>query len=397
MGAGCCVDRTALQEPELSLGGKRSQASPSSPQADAKDIPKDLEHQLEWSIVAHGIEQDELKRLCELHGKLQDLEGHPGCKAQPFHRQAQTLLRFLRARDGNVEQAEVMFRNMVNWRQRFRVDEKVQAWRDEMKRFRSRRSHLLKQYAVDVEMCVDKHGIPVRLIRLSVADAAGSWRELGEEALLLESLHQLERTHAQIRKAMFEHQILIRGQVQIIDVGDYGQYGVPNWANRMWAALANGKDMYKIFDANFPETVRKVFIIRTGYLTNTIWRMVLPLVPPRTKKKLRLFGYRAEDWLSELRDELRPGEVLQDFLSSDTAEAYASAEPKGGIIPEGAGGANFGNWEEGGLTPSTPAKEAAHSSRPKGSRTCILAIIVLATALGASLPLLAVDAAPMTT
>ena len=36
---------------------------------------------------------------------------HPTCRRRPLHRQAQTLLRFLRGRDGNVPRAEKMFRD----------------------------------------------------------------------------------------------------------------------------------------------------------------------------------------------------------------------------------------------------------------------------------------------
>lgn len=366
-------------------------------------LPIDPAHKLEWSIVANGIEEDELEQLRELHALLRDLEArpHPALKKAPFHRQAQTLLRFLRARDGNVDQAESMFRNYLDWRHKFQIDEKVAAWRKELQRCRSRRAKLCLRYAVDVEMCIDKFDIPVRLIRLSVADTAGYWREFGEEALLVESLSKLERTHEEIRKAMFENRKLIRGQIQIIDVGDYGEHGVPNWTNRMWGALANGKDMYKIFDLNFPETVRKVFIIRTGMLTNTIWRIVLPIVPPRTKKKLRLFGYSAIEWVDELRDELAEGQVLQDFLTSDTAVAFSSAKPQGGIVPEGACGHNFGQWEEDAngsrtaTSPSSHGKEASGSKRGKagaskpGSRVpCpwFLAIVIAAAAMGAAWP-----------
>ena len=241
---------------EASNGGD----TPSSPRAVMSPawatmshlVPHDPEHELEWSIIADSIEETELQRLRELHSVVEDCDLHPACRRKPLHRQAQTLLRYLRGRDGNVEKAEKMFRDMLDWRHRFDVENKVHAWRRELERGRTRRARLCKIYGVEEQICNDKYGIPVRLFRLSVADTAGLIREFGVEAVLVDSLSKLEWTHEQIRRAMFKHGKLIRGQIQIIDVGDYGE--VPDWTGRMWNNLRLGPDIYKVFDGNYPET-----------------------------------------------------------------------------------------------------------------------------------------------
>lgn len=208
-------------------------------------------------------------------------------------------------------------------------------------------------------MCNDKYGIPVRLFRLSVADTAGLIREFGVEAVLVDSLSKLEWTHEQVRKAMFKHQKLIRGQVQIIDVGDYGE--VPDWTGRMWNNLRLGPDIYKVFDGNYPETVRKVFIVRASSLVHKGFMLIQGLLPQRTKRKLKLYGPKAEEWVSELCLELPDTHELPEFLLNDSEHAIRSAKPKGGIVPEGIAGPNQGRFEEeDGTSPvttcSTPAK-----------------------------------------
>ncbi|CAE7513587.1 sec14l1 [Symbiodinium microadriaticum] len=124
-----------------------------------------------------------------------------------------------------------MFRDMLEWRHTFDVDGKVHSWRRELERHRTRRARLCKRFAIEEQICNDKHGIPVRLLRLGVADSAGMIREFGQEAILVDSLSKLEWTHEQIRKAMFRCRKLIRGQIQILDVGDYGD--VPNWTGSL--------------------------------------------------------------------------------------------------------------------------------------------------------------------
>lgn len=322
-------------------------------------VPHDPEHELEWSIIADSIDEDELRRLRELHSIVEDCDLHPACQRKPLHRQAQTLLRYLRGRDGNVCKAEKMFREMLDWRDRFDVENKVHAWRRELERGRTRRARLCKVYGVEEQMCNDKYGIPVRLFRLSVADTAGLIREFGVEAVLVDSLSKLEWTHEQVRKAMFKHQKLIRGQVQIIDVGDYGE--VPDWTGRMWNNLRLGPDIYKVFDGNYPETVRKVFIVRASSLVHKGFMLIQGLLPQRTKRKLKLYGPKAEEWVSELCLELPDTHELPEFLLNDSEHAIRSAKPKGGIVPEGIAGPNQGRFEEeDGTSPvttcSTPAK-----------------------------------------
>lgn len=372
--------------------------------ASGPQTPHDPEHELEWSIVANSIPQDELQRLIKFHSRVQDCHVHPSCKKEQRHRQAQTLLRFLRARDGNVDKAEIMFRDMLQWRHDFEVERKVHEWREEMECFRTRRARIVKRYSADVELCEDKFGIPLRIIRISVADAGGSAREIGKEPVLLDSLSKLEWIHEQLRKAMFKHRKLIRGQIQIIDVGDYGHLS-PQWYQRLFTAARLGPEMYKVFDLNYPETVRKVFIIRLNTLGNMIWQTILPLVPARTKAKLRIFGWKAATWASELRAELHPGQVLPDFLICDTEKAFATAEPRGGIIPEGAAGSDFGRWDDDETSlnevPSEPASplQTQRWDCPPEHRVCsvksfaspklpmALAVILATAAVVAALPM----------
>ena len=96
---------------------------------------------------------------------------------------------------------------------------------------------------------------------------------------------------------------LIRGQVQIIDVGDYGE--VPDWTARMWNNLRLGPDIYKVFDGNYPETVRKVFIVRTSSLVHHGYMLIQRLLPQRTKRKLKLFGPKARFWIEKTFQSVR--------------------------------------------------------------------------------------------
>lgn len=346
---------------------------------------EDSSEELEWAIVSNGISADELDRLRQLRDAVQDCDQHPACRKRTISSEPQTLLRYLRGREGNVAKAEVMFRAMLDWRHSFRVDEKIDQWNKELEEGVTYKSRLVRKYGVDCELCIDKYGVPVRIIRLGVADPAGMLRELGRESVLVEGLAKVERTHEQLRRAMFKHRKLLRGQVQIIDVGDYGPHGVPNWYQRMQASLSSGPDIYKVFDANYPETVRKVFFIRMGSVSRGLWWMVTPIIPERTKKKLRICGMSAQEWVDELREELPIETVLPAFLECDDDAAFATATPKGGMIPvhEASPRTDAGNPRLRGRVASTPSKTSAW-----GIPFCVRVLLYIAATAALGRPLL---------
>mmetsp|Transcript_88892 Transcript_88892/g.167509 ORF Transcript_88892/g.167509 Transcript_88892/m.167509 type:complete len:402 (+) Transcript_88892:40-1245(+) len=340
--AACCVGRPDEAEVAVRTVGSHSSSSDSPlgqvPFSEVDEL--ELEgsgdnEELEWTIVEDSISPAEFSQLQLLRQAVTDLDDHPACQSQPWSRQAQTLLRFLRARPGDVKAAEAMLRDYLDWRKSFKVEDKVRRWREELREGSTARSLMYFKYGTEVEICRDKYGIPVILMRMSVTDVAGMVREMGKEALLIASLNRLEHTHALLRRAMFRWRRVFPGQVQIIDVGDYGKFGVPNWWRRMWDATQLGPSFYKVFDAYYPETARKVFVIRAGVLTYNLYNVVSPIIPPRTKKKLGLYGQRAKQWSAKLQDELLEGADVPEFLLSDSEAAFAKATPKGGFVPDG--------------------------------------------------------------
>lgn len=287
----------------------------------------------EWSIVSRNIDPEEQDRLRALRYEVRELDYHEACHKRRHSAEAQTLLRFLRARDGDVVQAAEMFEKMLDWRISFQLEEKVEKWNKEYAAMITKNAELIRTYGTTDEICRDKFGVPVTIFRLGVSDVTGMIREVGDETLLVRCLALLESIHTELRSAIFRHGTMVRGQLQIIDVGDYGQYGVPNWWTRMLGTLQYGIKLYPYLDNYYPETARKVFIIRMGVQSHELSQHCWPLIADRTREKMRLCGPYSATWVTELRQELLDGQVLPAFLTSDTDAAFAAAEPKGGIVP----------------------------------------------------------------
>jgi len=321
-------------------------------------LAREGEEGAEWQIVQKGIEHAEFHRLLQLRSRLRDCDDHLACRRTVLSRQPQTLLRFLRARNGDLQKAEVMFRKMLEWRHAFSVEEKVQQWKAELEEQSTQRSIQMRRYETDVELCRDRHGVPVRLVRTSVADVQGLVREFGKDLVLIDTIMRMERTHEEIRRAMLDTENVIAGQLQIIDMGDYGQYGVPNLTSRLFSSLKLAAEISQITDANYPETVRKAFIIRLGSCTSTAWRYCIqPLLPERTQHKLVPCGPKASSWEAQLGAELDLT-ALPAFLCEDSDAAFEVAVPRGGLVPAGLAGKDQGTWHV----------EPAMKKKPAGSR-----------------------------
>jgi len=134
---------------------------------------------------------------------------------------------------------------------------------------------------------------------------------------------------------MFRTGTLVRGCVQVLDVGDYGAHGPPRWYGRMFAGYKAGKDSFRIFDLNYPETTRKICILRAGKVIKHIYSLLTPVVPERTQTKIAIFGNDANEWAELLGSELGPSSSLPDFLTDNRPQSFAKASPPGGIVPFG--------------------------------------------------------------
>ncbi|GAB0196282.1 syntaxin-binding protein 4-like [Grus japonensis] len=85
------------------------------------------------------------------------------------------ILRFLRARDFNIDKAREMLCQSLSWRKQYQVDYILQSWRPPA---------LLDEYYTGGWHYQDKDGRPLYILRLGQMDTKGLVKALGEESLL---------------------------------------------------------------------------------------------------------------------------------------------------------------------------------------------------------------------
>lgn len=310
------------------LAGLLHQCTDAETEATAPAFCDAFEWRLVTSDAAGQAEQDALRDLID---QLQDLRHDLPCGVL----QPATLLRFLRAQRGDTNRAAEMFRASVEWRTSSGMLQRLTDWEAEMATGSTWRARLVDRYRVHCKLGTDRLGMPVMLFRWSMFDAAGLERELGAELMLDIIIGIHEQLTAAMRSTMRERGALAPGALYIWDVGNYGKHGVPNYFSRMWALVRFLPKVARLLEANYPEVVRKVMVIRCGPATKAIHRAAAPFMPAGTLAKCRLYGWRAEEWRQDLEEEM-PGSCLPPFLLRDDEVAIASAEPRGGLCPVGA-------------------------------------------------------------
>jgi len=291
----------------------------------------------EWKIVHSAVANDEFKRLLELNSLVLKLglHRHPSNTSEKPHVQrAATLLRFLRARAGNVEKAAEMLTEALDWRRDFALDQKLSAWRAELAEGQSARAKLLKDFGYIQQLCLDLDGNPVSLQRFSQGDPGGLVREVGSEAFLLYLLDQLESSLELAQQRMMSSGCLFAGFLEVIDVGNYGLVG--EWHGRGRSAIGPYCKFAGVFDKLYPERLRVAFIVRAPAAFSLVWKLVLPFIPEATRQKIRIKGHKSSTWKAEMA-ELVSLEELPRWLKEDDPAAFLEATPAGGIVPVGAG------------------------------------------------------------
>jgi hypothetical protein len=189
------------------------------------------------------------------------------------HTDRLTLLRFLRARKGDVELAELMFRHMVAWWDTMNIEEKIS-------------SNPLAYYPGGI--CGrDRDGDPVTWGRYGAVDPASVLKSYhvdvvqNEVARRYATVHHLHREEARRLNEPIEGVEKSHHRLTgILDVKGLG------WKHTGMDGLAALKLVLKIPSLFFPETLKRAIIVRPPFYFYPIWKIVQLFLDSRTVQKI---------------------------------------------------------------------------------------------------------------
>ncbi|XP_043504385.1 protein real-time [Polistes fuscatus] len=227
-----------------------------------------------------------------------------------------TLLRFLRATEFSVEKAKDMLTQSLHWRKKHQIDKLLEEYET---------PQVIRDYFPGGWHHFDKDGRPLYILRLGQVDVKGLLKSTGEDELLLLALHICEEGLLLMDEATTVWGHPVSQWSLLIDLEGLNMRHL--WRPGIKALLR----IIEIVEANYPETMGRVLIIRAPRCFPILWTLISTFIHENTRKKF--IFYCGTDYQEQgeggLSDYIDP-EFIPDFLGG-SSETYIM---EGGVVPK---------------------------------------------------------------
>ncbi|XP_060199118.1 phosphatidylinositol/phosphatidylcholine transfer protein SFH13-like isoform X1 [Lycium barbarum] len=240
----------------------------------------------------HDAEEE--NAVYELHLQLLDKNLLP-----PIHDDYHTLLRFLKARDFNIEKTIQMWEEMLNWRKEFGADTILED-------FHFEELEEVLQYYPQGYHGVDRDGRPVYIERLGQAHPNKLMRITTIDRYMKYHVQEFERAlHEKFSACSIAAKKRICSTTTILDVQGLGVKNFTRTAASLLAAMA------KVDNSYYPETLHRMFIVNAGPgFKKILWPAAQKFLDAKTIGKIQVLEPKS---LGKLLEVIDPSQ-LPDFL-----------------------------------------------------------------------------------
>uniref|UniRef100_A0A8D2M361 SEC14 like lipid binding 5 n=1 Tax=Zonotrichia albicollis TaxID=44394 RepID=A0A8D2M361_ZONAL len=224
------------------------------------------------------------------------------------------ILRFLRARDFNIDKAREMLCQSLAWRKQYQVDLILQSWRPPA---------LLQEYYTGGWHYQDKDGRPLYILRLGQMDTKGLVKALGEESLLRHVLSINEEGQKRCEENTNIFGRPITSWTCLVDLEGLNMRHL--WRPGVKALLR----IIEVVEDNYPETLGRLLIVRAPRVFPVLWTLVSPFINENTRQKFLIYSgnnYQGSGGLVDYVDK----DVIPDFLGGDCMCTVS----EGGLVPK---------------------------------------------------------------
>uniref|UniRef100_A0A0P4WF13 CRAL-TRIO domain-containing protein n=2 Tax=Scylla olivacea TaxID=85551 RepID=A0A0P4WF13_SCYOL len=229
------------------------------------------------------------------------------------------LLRFLRARDFNIEKAREMLSHSLIWRKKNQVDKMMNEYQV---------PSVVQEYFPGGWHHHDKECRPLYLLRLGQMDVKGLVKSVGEEGLLKHTLHICEEGLRLTEEATLTYGRPITTWTLLVDLEGLNM-------RHLWRpGIRTLLKIIEIVEANYPETMSCVLIIRAPRVFPILWTLVSTFIDETTRSKFLFYGGNDYQGPGGLIDYM-PKENIPHILGGEckTVVHEAGLVPKSMYLP----------------------------------------------------------------
>ncbi|XP_078510749.1 SEC14-like protein 1 [Lissotriton helveticus] len=292
--------------PREGASTKEALSTSGSPQ----ELPGTPDDKLEADYIKRYLgDLTPLQESCLIRLRQWLQETHKGKIPKDEH-----ILRFLRARDFNIDKAREILCQSLTWRKQHQVDYLLSNWNP---------PQVLQDYYAGGWHHHDKDGRPLYVLRLGQMDTKGLVRALGEESLLR---HVLSINEEGLRRCEENTKVFgrpISSWTCLVDLEGLNMRHL--WRPGVKALLR----IIEVVEANYPETLGRLLILRAPRVFPVLWTLVSPFIDDNTRKKFLIYAgndYQGPGGLVDYIDK----EIIPDFLSGECM----CDVPEGGLVPK---------------------------------------------------------------
>ncbi|CAG7835952.1 unnamed protein product [Allacma fusca] len=234
-------------------------------------------------------------RIGDIIEKLDEYDSHD-----------QNLVRWLRARDLNVKNAETLIRESMKWREENQMDEL---------QFLPLPETFLEQFQFGA--CGhDKQGTVICVAPF------GAWRM--KKIIQAGQGHQISLYIAQIFEKYFRYakntNTVENMKTQIILLFDFDQFSLQEFISKQ--VVDTLIQIISVYEANYPERLKAAYVVNISKFFQILWSILTPFLPARTLSKFHLLGGSPETWRKSLLESMDYQELPSWFGGSNTAFPY---------------------------------------------------------------------------
>ncbi|KAI3379437.1 hypothetical protein SNEBB_003698 [Seison nebaliae] len=279
-----------------------------------RSLKKDQILQKMIGVIDEKWTSAELVALNGLHERMID--------TLPAHRKTDNyyLYRWLKARNFDVDKAEIMLRNHLEWRKMGKVDDILMNYE---------KNEILERYYAGGICGRGKDGSLVWYDPFGMIDMKGIMRSVAKSQIIRMKIHLLEYMNYRLAQLTKEENRSITKIIVIFDLRNASM-------GHLWKpGLQLFNEIVTLFETHYPETLSKTFVINAPKVFPFLYQAVKPFLDEGTRKKVTVCGKSfLDDLLQFINQDQIPKYYGGTLVDKDGDENCSEFICWGGKVPE---------------------------------------------------------------